>query len=488
MVFKRLMLFGEVIPMKQLTLLATLAVLILSCESLCASPAFDDHFTNKTLRFDYYHTGTAAEEHFAFDQIVQDGPWAGSKTQLIDDLRLGKYLFEVRDRASDVVLYSRGFCSIYGEWETTAEAKEGWGVFHESLRFPWPQQDVKIVLYKRNDEDNKFRPIWEKAVELGSWRAVHADLSGHYQTFDVISHGDPATKVDIVVLGEGYTAGEMGKFREDAQRFARALWKAEPFAARETDFNIRGVETPAPVSSVHHPHQDIHARSALSVRAGAFDSQRYALGFDNKTIRNAASAVPYDFTVILMNDRIYGGGGIYQLYITAAADHAFADYVFVHEFGHHLACLADEYYTSSVAYELPETLTEPYELNVTTHTERDKIKWAELIDEHTPVPTPWGKEAFDRHSRDIQQQRKELRLAKAPEKELEDLFRQQLQWEQDYLARIPHAGKTGLYEGAMYHARRVYRSAPACIMFNRSSAFCPACQRAIDLVVDQYVN
>lgn len=170
-----------------------------------------------------------------------------------------------------------------------------------------------------------------------------------------------------------------------------------------------------------------------------------------------------------------GSGGIYQLYITAAADNAFAEYVFVHEFGHHMACLADEYYTSSVAYELPSTLTEPYELNVTTHMEPDKIKWAELIDAQTPVPTPWGKDEFDQHSRDIQQQRQGLRAAKTPEKELEYLFRQQLQWEEAYLANLPLAVKTGLYEGAMYRARGVYRSAPAC-------------QRTITLVIDQYTK
>jgi hypothetical protein len=361
-------------------------------------------------------------------------------------------------------------------------------VFHESLRFPWPRQNVKIVLYKRHEPDNRFEVIWEQPVDLESWRAVKAYTPGYYKTFDVVDQGDPATQVDIVVLGEGYTDRDMAKFRQDAQRFALALFKTEPFAARRDAFNIRGVETPAPVSGVHHPHQGIHARSALSVRAGAFDSQRYALGFDNKRIRDAASAVPYDFTVILMNDKIYGGGGIYQLYITAAADNAFADYVFVHEFGHHFACLADEYYTSSVAYELPDTLIEPYELNVTIQTEPDKIKWAELIDKETPVPTPWGKEGFDRHSREIQQQRQALRDAKAPERELEDLFRQQLQWEQTYLSNIQFSGKTGLYEGAMYHAQGVYRSAPACIMFNRSHDFCPACRRAIDLVIDQYTK
>jgi hypothetical protein len=474
--------------MKPLSIGAMLVVLAVSRTPVLADSTFDTHFTDTTLRFDYYHTGTAAKEHFAFDQIVQDGPWAGSQTKLIDDLRLGKYLFEIKDLASDALLYSRGFCSIYGEWETTAEAKAGWGVFHESLRLPWPRHDVKMVLYKRKDADNTFQTMWEQVVKTGSWRAVHAHVTDFYTTFDVMHHGDSNSKVDIVVLGEGYTASDMVKFRQDARRFAEALCKIEPFASRKTDFNIRGVETPSPTSGVHHPHQDSHARSALSVRGGAFDSQRYALGFDNKKIRDAASAVPYDFTVILMNDTIYGGGGIYQLYITAAADNAFSDYVFVHEFGHHFACLADEYYTSSVAYELPSVLTEPYELNVTIQTEKDKIKWGELISDKTPLPTPWGKEAFDRHSRKIQTKRNALRNAKAPENVLEALFQIQLEWEEDHLANLPHAGKTGLYEGAMYQATGVYRSAPGCIMHIRTDYFCPACQRAINLVIDQCIN
>ncbi len=474
--------------MKQLPFLAILTGLSLCGECAFALSAFEDHFLGDTLRFDYYHTGTATEEHLAFDQIVADGPWAGSKTRLIDGLRLGKYLFEVRDLASDTVQFSQGFCSIYGEWETTAEAKAGWGVYHESLRFPWPKREVKIVLYKRNEADNAFRVIWECQVDPNSWRSVRAHAQDTYRSFDVINQGDPATKLDIVVLGEGYTAQEMEKFRNDAHRFAQALWKTEPFASRRGDFNIRGVEVPAPVSGLHHPHQDIHARSALSVRYGAFDSQRYALGFDNKKIRDAAATVPYDCTVILMNDKIYGGGGIYQLYVTAAADNAFADYVFVHEFGHHLACLADEYYTSSVAYEIPEALIEPYELNVTIHTDRDKIKWADLIDATTPLPTPWKKETFDQHSQTTQKQRKALRNAKAPEQAIEDLFKKQRQWEEHHLATIRYAGKPGLYEGALYQAQGVYRSAPGCLMFIRTDYFCPACQRAINLVMDQYVS
>ncbi|MGM0551206.1 MAG: M64 family metallopeptidase [Bacteroidota bacterium] len=453
----------------------------------CASDNFSTKFEDKTMRFDFFHTGTATEEHFSFDQIVCDGQWAGSKSQLIDELRLGKYFFEVQDANSGEVLYSRGFASIYGEWETTPEAKENWGVYHESMRFPWPKADAKIVVFKR-DSKHEFQPIWEYPLKADSWRAVPAAKNNIYKTVPIVENGDPHTKVDIVVLSEGYTKHEMDKFRKDAAKFAETLLNNEPFKSRKQDFNIRAVEVPAPENGVTHPHQDIHKRSALSVRYGAFNSQRYALGFDNKTIRDAAAHVPYEYTAILMNDSIYGGGGIYNLYITAAVDNAFQEYLFVHEFGHHFADLADEYYSSATAYEMGSTVVEPWELNVTANPDRETIKWKELLTEGVPMPTPWNQEAFDKHSNAVQKKRQEMRAAKAKESEMEELFINQREWEENFLSNIPHADAVGAFEGAQYHSKGIYRSAPNCIMFTRTDEFCPACQRAINLVIDQYTK
>jgi hypothetical protein len=445
---------------------------------------FSEYFKDQTMRLDYYHTGTATEEHFSLDQMVNDGIWAGSKTQLVDDLELGKYLFEIQDPSTGKVLYSQGYSSIYGEWETTPAAKKEWGVFHESLRFPWPKQKVKVVIYKRN-EKQEFKPVWNYMLDPQHRKVNPAELKSPYEVYDVVENGDPHKKVDIVVLSEGYTADEMDEFRRDADKFADALLSAEPFASRKEDFNIRAVQVPAPNSGLNHPQQDIYNRSALSVQYGAFGSQRYALGYDNRKIRDAASAVPYEYTAIIMNDSIYGGGGIYNLYITAAADNAFHDYLFVHEFGHHFASLADEYYTSSTAYEMGSDIIEPYELNVTTHTEKDKIKWGDMIDEETPLPTPWGQEKFDKHGNKIQKKREELRAEKADEKTMEKLFKKQREWEENYLRNVEHAGEIGAYEGAMYHSKGIYRSEPSCIMFIRTEEFCAACQRAINLVIDQ---
>jgi hypothetical protein len=467
-------------------LILTLPAFFIALTSF-ADVDFQEYFKDRTMRLDYYHTGTATEEHFSLDRMVNDGIWAGSETQLIDQLRLGKYFFEIQDPATGKVLYSRGYSSIYGEWETTPEAKKEWGVFHESVRFPWPKQEVKLVIYKRNKQQ-EFEPVWEYMVDPKYRKANPAPLKTPYQVYEVEENGRPEEKVDIVLLSEGYTREEMDEFRADADKFAEALFSTEPFASRREDFNIRAVEVPAPNSGLNHPQQDINNRSALSVTYGAFGSQRYALGYDNKTIRDAASTVPYEFTAILMNDSIYGGGGIYNLYITAASDNAFHDYLFVHEFGHHFASLADEYYTSATAYEMGSDVVEPYELNVTTHTEKDKIKWGDMIREETPLPTPWGKEEFDQHSREVQQKREQMRKEKVSEKKMEKLFKEQREWEENYLSDIPYAEKIGAYEGAMYHSQGIYRSEPNCLMFTRTDEFCAACQRAINLVIDQYTR
>src|SRR5438045_2913259 len=99
----------------------------------------------RTFRVDYFHTGTATEEHFSLERLVLEPlPWPGNPDHPIDDTNSGKYAFEVRDRASDRVLYSRGFSSIFGEWEETPEAKKVARTFGESFRFPTPQAPVRV--------------------------------------------------------------------------------------------------------------------------------------------------------------------------------------------------------------------------------------------------------------------------------------------------------------------------------------------------------
>ena len=92
-----------------------------------------------TMRVDYYHPGDAKNEIFSLDRIVIEPlPWPGNLRRTIDETNSGKYIFEVRNRGTNRLLYSRGFSSIFGEWEITEEAKHVHRTFSESLRFPAP--------------------------------------------------------------------------------------------------------------------------------------------------------------------------------------------------------------------------------------------------------------------------------------------------------------------------------------------------------------
>jgi hypothetical protein len=467
-----------------------LPALVLLLASSAGQPATGYHraFTGETMRLDYFHTaGPRAGETFALDQVVNDGPWAASLTQLVDGSNLGQYLFEVRDQTG-AVLYSRGFGSIFGEWETTAEAKTAHRTFHESLRFPWPRQPVKVTVHKRQ-KDNRFGPVWTVDVDPASRFVNRAPLRAHAgRVVPIIDNGPPTQKVDLLVISEGYTATEMPKFQADAKRMLDALFAEEPFKSRRGDFNVRALELPSAESGVNRPNAGVFKRTPLGTQYNIFDSERYMLTLDNRALRDAASAAPYEFIEILANEKTYGGGGVFNDHATASVDSAFSHYVFVHEFGHHFAALGDEYDTSDVAYETGASdRPEPWEPNITALKDPAQLKWKDLVTPGTPLPTPWNKQDFEKHSAGIQERRREIRQRKAPEEEMDALFREQQNFEEKFLAAMKHGQAVGAFEGAGYEAKGLYRPQADCIMFTRDPVgFCQVCRRAISRVIDMY--
>jgi hypothetical protein len=457
---------------------------MLSSFVLVAAVAAASPETPRTLRLDYFHTASAAEERFALDGVVLEGPWPGNPARPLDDTNLGKYLFEVLDRATNRVVYSRGFASICGEWETTDEAKKQFRTFHESLRFPEPKGPVQVVLKKR-DPAGLFREAWSVAVDPAD---PSVDRTGPpaARPWAVVESGPPRDKVDLLLLGDGYAAAEMGKWHADAKRLADLLFSVSPFRERRSDFNVWALDTPSEESGVARPSDGVHRRSALRAAYDAFGSERYVLAFDNKRVRETAAAAPYDVIEIVVNGRKYGGGGIFNLYATVASDNAFTPYVFVHEFGHHFAGLADEYYTSDVAYGAAPDRPEPWELNVTA--DPASPRWKDVVTPGTPLPTPWAKEAFEAAQKEIQARRRRIRAEKRPEEEMEALFREEQAKVDALLAEGPHAAAVGAFEGAMYEAKGYYRAQANCIMFTRHSEFCRACRRAIERVVDLHAR
>jgi hypothetical protein len=465
------------------TFLASLALLVLPL--LFASGALQE---TRTMRLDFYHTGNSAEEVFSLDRVVVEPlPWPGNARRAVDDTNLGKYLFEVRDAKTNRILYSRGFASIYGEWETTDEARTLRRTFQESLRFPAPDSPVQIILKKR-DAKNLFREVWSVGLDPKDIFVDRSNSKAPAPVIEIQRSGDPATKVDFLILGDGYTAAEAEKFERDARRMTEVLFATSPFKERRKDFNVWAICPPAAESGVSRPSTGVYRDSPLGATFDAFGSERYVLTFDNRALRRVASFAPYEFVEILVNNRTYGGGGIFNLYSTVAADNAWANYVFVHEFGHHFAGLADEYYTSSVAYAPNAERTEPWEPNVTALLDPAALKWRDLVSTDTPIPTPWGKEAFETYSREIQQRRGKIRSERQPEEVMEALFREELEHERAMFAQEKYAGRVGAFEGANYEAKGFYRPEVDCIMFTRTNHFCAVCRRAIERVIDMYAR
>ena len=139
-------------------------------------------------------------------------------------------------------------------------------------------------------------------------------------------------------------------------------------------------------------------------------------------------------SIILTNGETYGGGGLYNVFSTAAAGNDFAEYLFIHEFGHHFAGLADEYYTSPVAYEKPERVFEPWAANATATTDPARLKWRDLLAPGVPLPTPWPKQQFEAMQKEYQATRAKLRADKRPEAEMTQLFRREAELEMKLFA------------------------------------------------------
>jgi len=475
--------------MKRRNVIWVALLLVTMTVAVQSSDTFDRFFVSKTMRVDYFHTGTKTSEIFSLDQVYEEPIWAGSKVNLIDTLNLGKYLVKVFDVQTNQLIYSRGFCSIFGEWQTTTEAAQGvYRTFHESVLFPFPKRSVQVVIAVRDNQmhfQNKFSTV----IDPNS-RFVNREKHDHgYKVYQVFNHGPCEKKVDLLILGDGYTAAEMEKFRRDVQHYVGVMFDTSPFKERKKDFNVWAMEVISPESGIDKPRKNVWKHTALGASYNSLDSQRYILTLDNRTLRDIASGAPYDFLYILINSNQYGGGGIFNLYSTCFTGtdkpgmEWQADYVFVHEFGHSFGGLADEYYTSAVAYtEFYPRGVEPWEPNITALLDKENLKWKDFLEPGTPLPTPWDKAIFD----SLEAVRAKLdRNAPDYYEKRQAIFNQQ----KELLHKQKYWGKVGAFEGAGYCSEGLYRPYLDCRMFSLSLVgFDPVCRAAIERMIDFYTR
>ncbi|MFH0892968.1 MAG: M64 family metallopeptidase [Bacteroidota bacterium] len=405
-----------------------------------AGISFDDYFLNKSMRLDYIHTGNKSMEVFSFDELREEPYWGGSKVNLIDIFDYGKYKFEVYDAASNTLIYSHTYSTLFAEWQTTEEAKTVTRSLSETAVFPYPLKKVNVVFYSR-DKKNLFQKVWEYPIDPASIY-VSKEKRFVYPSFDVLKNGDPAVKVDLVIIPDGYTKDEMELFKKDCEKFSKYLFNAEPFKSNKKKFNIYGVEAPSQESGPDVPGENVWKNTILNTTFYALGTDRYLMTYDDKSVRNIAANAPYDQIYILVNSNKYGGGSIYNYYSVCVNSNYAEEYVFQHEFGHGFAGLGDEYYTSEVAVEnfYPVEL-EPWEPNLTTLVNFD-AKWKSLVDKQTPVPTP---------------------------------------------AESQYSSKIGVFEGGGYNAKGIYRPALDCTMKSIiKNKFCRVCQNSIQKSIDFY--
>ena len=484
---------------KILIILVIAAPLFLSAESM---EKFNNYFVDKTMRVDYFHIGNAETEILTIDQIYQYGIWAGSRKNLIDNFNNGAYYYKIYDAASGELIYSKGFDSYFKEYQVSGF--DNMKSYHESAIIPYPKNKIKFSLDKRNDK-NELKEIFSFEIDPNSISIIKDQVKDNeVKVFKPLYSGDPHTKVDIVILGEGYTKEEESKFKADVEKFTNTFFKYEPYNKMKNNFNIYGVLKPSEESGVDEPRAGIYRNTALSATFNSLGSERYLLTEDNKAVHDIADHVPYDAIYIMCNHERYGGGGIYNFFCTFTSDNQFNEYLFVHEFGHSFVGLADEYYTSSTAYDnFYKVDLEPVEPNVTALIDPQNVKWKKFVKEGTEIPTPWEKEKYDEMDYAWQKKRTEMNNKTAELKRTNASKEEIKKAEEDYakadkahsdkmaeyLNNSKYVGVVGAFEGAGYMQKGLYRPMLDCIMFTKScDVFCKVCEQAIVNVISHYLE
>lgn len=466
---------------------------------------FDDYFIDKTMRIDYFHIGEVSSEIITIDKIYQYGIWAGSRKNLIDNFNNGRYYIKIYDLSAGKLIYSKGFDSYFGEYKTSEYGTKGIKrTYHESAIIPYPKNKIRFTVELR-DKRNELNPIFSTEINPAELTIIREEPKDKdVKIYEQVKSGDPHSKVDVVILGEGYTASAEGKFREDLEKFTNVFFNKEPYKTHKSDFNIYGVFKPSEESGCDEPDHASFRKTVLNTTFYSLGSERYLLTEDNKAMRDMAAHVPYDAIYIMVNHKRYGGGGIYNLFCTFTTDNQWHEYLFLHEFGHSFAGLADEYYTSDVAYnEFYPQGVEPVEPNITALLNSKDLKWKSLASAGIDIPTPWEKEGYDKMDLAYQKTRRELnskiaemKRAGKPEEEVakvqnesEELSRTSAEKEDQYLQKSKFWGKTGAFEGAGYASKGLYRSQLDCLMFSKGNKpFCTVCNQAVENVIKHYTE
>lgn len=405
---------------------------------------------DRTLRVDYIFSGTDKTQEIALDEMSSFEGWAGRRLNTDSVAVRGNGQIAMTDQATGKVLYRQSFSTLFQEWQTTEEATRLRKAFENVFLLPMPDMPatVNIELYDfKGNVSASFTHIVDPADIL--IRKITPVPAPHRY---ILKSGDPAEKIDVAVVAEGYTEAEADLFYADAQKAVDAILAHKPFDTYADRFNFVAVALPSVDSGVSVPGEGEWKKTALGSHFNTFYMDRYLTTLRLRQMHDALCGIPYEHIVILANTDTYGGGGIFNSYTLTTAHHPSFEPVVVHEFGHSFAGLADEYYYDDqfVEYYYPDC--EPWEQNITTLYDFPS-KWDDMLPRFVSLPTA------------------------APDKNV---------WKQIEEGEAPESF-VGVYEGAGYQSKGVYRPYPDCRMkTNAAEGFCPVCQRAIARIIEFY--
>ena len=421
---------------------------------------FDTCFEDATLRLDYVFCGDNAHQAIYFQQALRTSAWAGRRSNLSAPLLEGNGQIRVLDPETGDCLYANSFSTLFQEWQVTEEAIHVQRAFENCFQVPFPKRPVDIEVFMV--DTHRKRTSYLKHRIDPSDILLRKVADNGYSSSVVWQGGSLAETIDIVVVSEGYDASQKAKFYRDAERVALALFGHEPVAGRRDQFSVRAVFVPSMDSGVSVPRRGEWRRTVADSHFDTFYTARYLTSSAMQKIYDLIGTVPFEQIVLLVNTPIYGGGGIYNSLTIMNSDDSTFIPVMVHEFGHAFGGLADEYAYGDQAETPYPSDTEPWEPNITTLHDFAS-KWQDMLPKGTPVPTET--DALDKQ--DVRR--------------IWHTFTQ----EQKNLLNL----KVGVYEGAGYQTKGVYRPVQECRMrINECEEFCPVCTRAIVRMIDYYTR
>ena len=419
-----------------------LAVFLFAVVLSGQAQVFDDYFVNKTLRLDYVFAGNSSRQDIFLSGLSVSPVWYGKRARLSEVPVEGNGQVVMTDSKSGKVIYRNSFSTLFQEWLTYDEAKESSRSFENVFLVPFPKDSASITV-RLMDNRRQVRTEYTHKVNPSDILIRHIGEKNR-TPFLTIQQADDTTRcIHIAYVAEGYRQGEMDDFVNDVRVASNALFSHEPFKSMKSRFCIVAVMSPSEESGASQPADGVWRETALHSHFDTFYSNRYLTTLHLFDLHDLLAGIPYEHIIVLVNTDRYGGGGILNSYNLVSTKNDYFKPVVVHEFGHSFAGLADEYAYEEEAIPMYPHDVEPWEPNITTLCDF-RGKWEDMLLADTPVPTP---------------------------------------------EKMSDKVKTGVYEGAGYSLKGVYRPSPDCRMrTNQNPEFCNVCQRAIRRLIDFYTD